>query len=214
MASHVVGYPHIGDLEKVAADLSKSNDHFIDAEWVPDVKLPYAFYKAGREYMEAKASRKSSPGVTYEAVQKAAAALKGSDHRRATNVSARLDAQQKKLNFHLLPTSIIGSFPQTMELRKVRREYKAKKISEDDYVKAIEEEIREFVEFQEELGINVLVHGEPERNDMVEYFGKVPSTEEIADGINKMLAVLETIQVHPDCGLKNKILRSQLVNAK
>lgn len=56
-----------------------------------------------------------------------AAALKGSDHRRATNVSARLDAQQKKLNLPILPTTTIGSFPQTMELRKVRREYKAKK---------------------------------------------------------------------------------------
>ena len=55
------------------------------------------------------------------------AALKGSDHRRATNVSARLDAQQKKLNLPVLPTTTIGSFPQTMELRRVRREYKAKK---------------------------------------------------------------------------------------
>ena len=56
-----------------------------------------------------------------------AAALKGSDHRRATNVSARLDAQQKKLNLPILPTTTIGSFPQTVELRRVRREYKAKK---------------------------------------------------------------------------------------
>lgn len=56
-----------------------------------------------------------------------AAALKGSDHRRATNVSARLDAQQKKLNLPVLPTTTIGSFPQTIELRRVRREYKAKK---------------------------------------------------------------------------------------
>jgi 5-methyltetrahydropteroyltriglutamate--homocysteine methyltransferase len=56
-----------------------------------------------------------------------AVALKGSDHRRATNVSARLDAQQKKLNLPILPTTTIGSFPQTMDLRRVRREYKAKK---------------------------------------------------------------------------------------
>ena len=55
------------------------------------------------------------------------AALKGSDHRRATNVSARLDDQQKKLNLPILPTTTIGSFPQTVELRRVRREYKAKK---------------------------------------------------------------------------------------
>ncbi|CAH9089410.1 unnamed protein product [Cuscuta epithymum] len=118
------------------------------------------------------ASRRSSPRVTNEAVQKAAAALKGSDHRRATNVSARLDAQQKKLNLPILPTTTIGSFPQTVELRRVRREYKAKKISEEEYVKAINEEISKVVKLQEELDIDVLVHGEPERNDMVEYFGE------------------------------------------
>jgi 5-methyltetrahydropteroyltriglutamate--homocysteine methyltransferase len=56
-----------------------------------------------------------------------AAALRGSDHHRATTVSARLDAQQKKLNLPVLPTTTIGSFPQTMDLRRVRREYKAKK---------------------------------------------------------------------------------------
>ncbi|BAU01491.1 hypothetical protein LR48_Vigan10g220400 [Vigna angularis] len=120
----------------------------------------------------AQASRKSSPRVTNEAVQKAAAALKGSDHRRATNVSTRLDAQQKKLNLPILPTTTIGSFPQTVELRKVRREYKAGKISEEEYVNAIKEEIRKVVELQEQLDIDVLVHGEPERNDMVEYFGE------------------------------------------
>ncbi|KAL2534493.1 5-methyltetrahydropteroyltriglutamate--homocysteine methyltransferase 1 [Abeliophyllum distichum] len=128
-----------------------------------------AFFSANAE---AQASRKSSPRVNNDAVQKAAAALKGSDHRRATNVSARLDAQQKKLNLPILPTTTIGSFPQTIELRRVRREYKAKKISEEEYVKAIKEEINKVVKIQEELDIDVLVHGEPERNDMVEYFGE------------------------------------------
>ncbi|CAA2997126.1 5-methyltetrahydropteroyltriglutamate--homocysteine methyltransferase-like [Olea europaea subsp. europaea] len=128
-----------------------------------------AFFSANAE---AQASRKSSPRVTNKAVQKAAAALKGSDHRRATNVSARLDAQQKKLNLPILPTTTIGSFPQTIELRRVRREYKAKKISEEEYVNAIKEEISKVIKIQEELDIDVLVHGEPERNDMVEYFGE------------------------------------------
>ncbi|KAJ6937345.1 5-methyltetrahydropteroyltriglutamate--homocysteine methyltransferase-like [Populus alba x Populus x berolinensis] len=128
-----------------------------------------AFFSANAA---AQASRKSSPRVTNEAVQKAAVALKGSDHRRATNVSARLDAQQKKLNLPILPTTTIGSFPQTMDLRRVRREYKAKKISEQNYVEAIKEEINKVVKIQEELDIDVLVHGEPERNDMVEYFGE------------------------------------------
>ncbi|XP_052175520.1 5-methyltetrahydropteroyltriglutamate--homocysteine methyltransferase-like [Diospyros lotus] len=121
----------------------------------------------------AQASRKSSPRVTNEAVQKAIADLKkGPYPSRPTNVSARLDAQQKKLNLPVLPTTTIGSFPQTIELRRVRREYKAKKISEEDYVKAIKEEISKVVKIQEELDIDVLVHGGPERNDMVEYFGE------------------------------------------
>ncbi|KAG8373986.1 hypothetical protein BUALT_Bualt11G0083600 [Buddleja alternifolia] len=128
-----------------------------------------AFFSANAA---AQASRKCSPRVNNEAVQKAAAALKGSDHRRATNVSARLDAQQKKLNLPILPTTTIGSFPQTIELRRVRREYKAKKISEEEYIKSIKEEIHKVVKLQEELDIDVLVHGEPERNDMVEYFGE------------------------------------------
>ncbi|KAI3696813.1 hypothetical protein L6452_29379 [Arctium lappa] len=120
----------------------------------------------------AHASKKSSPRVTNEAVQKAADGLKDSAHRRATNVSARLDAQQKKLSLPLLPTTTIGSFPQTIDIRRVRREYKAKKITEEDYIKAMKEEISKVVKLQEELDIDVLVHGEPERNDMVEYFGE------------------------------------------
>ncbi|XP_073148773.1 5-methyltetrahydropteroyltriglutamate--homocysteine methyltransferase isoform X2 [Henckelia pumila] len=132
-------------------------------------KKDEAFFSANSA---AQASRKSSPRVNNEAVQKAAAALKGSDHRRATNVSARLDAQQKKLNLPILPTTTIGSFPQTIELRRVRREYKAKKISEEEYISSIKEEINKVVKLQEELDIDVLVHGEPERNDMVEYFGE------------------------------------------
>ncbi|KAK4408370.1 5-methyltetrahydropteroyltriglutamate--homocysteine methyltransferase [Sesamum angolense] len=128
-----------------------------------------AFFSANAA---AQASRKSSPRVTDEAVQKATTAVKGSDHRRATNVSTRLEAQQKKLNLPMLPTTTIGSFPQTLGLRKVRREYKASKISEEEYGKAIKEEIEVVVKLQEELGIDVLVHGEPERNDMVEYFGE------------------------------------------
>ncbi|KAF8007048.1 hypothetical protein BT93_K1143 [Corymbia citriodora subsp. variegata] len=120
----------------------------------------------------AQASRKSSPRVTNEAVQMATAALRGSYHRRATTVSARLDAQQKKLNLPVIPTTVIGSFPQTKELRRVHLEYKDTMISEEEYVKAIKEEINKVVKLQEELDIDVLVHGEPERNDMVEYFGK------------------------------------------
>ncbi|EFJ05611.1 hypothetical protein SELMODRAFT_162950 [Selaginella moellendorffii] len=120
----------------------------------------------------AQASRKTSPRVHNDEVKKAAAALQGSEHRRATPVADRLDEQQKHLKLPILPTTTIGSFPQTADLRRVRRDVKSKKISEEEYVKAIKSEIASVVKLQEELDIDVLVHGEPERNDMVEYFGE------------------------------------------
>ncbi|XP_039161093.1 5-methyltetrahydropteroyltriglutamate--homocysteine methyltransferase-like, partial [Eucalyptus grandis] len=123
-----------------------------------------AFFSANAA---AQASRKSSPRVTNEAVQKAATALRGSDHRRATTVSARFDAQQKKLNL-VMPAATIDSIAK--ELRSPHSQYKAKKISEEEYIKAIKEEIDKVVKLQEELDIDVLVYREPERNDMVEYF--------------------------------------------
>ncbi|KAL3715553.1 hypothetical protein ACJRO7_007308 [Eucalyptus globulus] len=132
-------------------------------------KKDEAFFSANAA---CQASRKSSPRVTNEAVQKAIAALTGYDHHRATTVSARLDAQQKKLNLPVIPTTTIGSFPQSEELRRVHRGYKDKKMSWEEYVKAIEVEIKKVVKLQEELDIDVLVHGEPERNNMVEYFGE------------------------------------------
>jgi 5-methyltetrahydropteroyltriglutamate--homocysteine methyltransferase len=120
----------------------------------------------------AQESRRNSPRVHNKAVKEAAAGLAGSEHRRATPVSTRLEEQQKSLNLPILPTTTIGSFPQTPELRRVRREVKSKKISEEEYDKAIKAEIDNVVKLQEGLDIDVLVHGEPERNDMVEYFGE------------------------------------------
>ncbi|KAK1282872.1 5-methyltetrahydropteroyltriglutamate--homocysteine methyltransferase [Acorus calamus] len=120
----------------------------------------------------AQASRKASPRVNDESVRKMTSALKNSNHRRTTPVTSRPDMQQKRMNLPMLPTTTIGSFPQTIDLRRIRREYKANKISEDEYKKAITEEINKVIKLQEELDINVLVHGEPERNDMVEYFGE------------------------------------------
>ncbi|KAK1259513.1 5-methyltetrahydropteroyltriglutamate--homocysteine methyltransferase [Acorus gramineus] len=120
----------------------------------------------------AQASRKASPRVNDASVRKMTSALKNSNHRRTTPVTSRLDMQQKRMNLPMLPTTTIGSFPQTKDLRRIRREYKANKISDDEYMKAITEEINKVIKLQEELDINVLVHGEPERNDMVEYFGE------------------------------------------
>lgn len=81
--------------------------------------------------------------------------------------------QQENLNLPLLPTTTIGSFPQTKEARSLRNDYKKGLISKKTYEVSIQKAIKECVTFQEEIGLDVLVHGEFERNDMVEYFGEL-----------------------------------------
>ncbi len=85
----------------------------------------------------------------------------------------RIAAQQARLGLPRYPTTTIGSFPQTPEIRALRRDWRAGALGDAAYEKAIREEIERVVRFQEEIGLDVLVHGEPERNDMVEYFGEL-----------------------------------------
>lgn len=84
----------------------------------------------------------------------------------------RITQQQKSLNLPKFPTTTIGSFPQTKEIRIQRNRFTKGEITADDYDKFIEKEIQDVVKIQEELGLDVYVHGEPERNDMVQYFGE------------------------------------------
>ena len=92
---------------------------------------------------------------------------------RGTDREERLDLQIEKIGIPNLPTTTIGSFPQTAETRVLRKQLKSGEIDIDKYVKGIKEIIKETVEIQESLGLDVLVHGEAERNDMVEYFGEL-----------------------------------------
>lgn len=84
----------------------------------------------------------------------------------------RKNVQQKSLNLQFFPTTTIGSFPQTSEVRLWRAKLKKKEISEQEYNGLIRQEIEKAIQWQEEIGLDVLVHGEFERNDMVEYFGE------------------------------------------
>ena len=84
----------------------------------------------------------------------------------------RYASQQEKLNLPLFPTTTIGSFPQTQEIRKARADWKKGNLSDELYQKAMQDEIHRAVDEQEKLGIDVLVHGEAERTDMVEYFAQ------------------------------------------
>lgn len=91
---------------------------------------------------------------------------------RKPSFSERYEKQIKILNLPLFPTTTIGSFPQTSELRKVRADYKAGKISFEEYESFINNEIKQAIKIQEEIGLDVLVHGEFERTDMVEFFAE------------------------------------------
>lgn len=105
-------------------------------------------------------------------VQVAVSALSKDDFIRHPNFEEREKIQKAEFNLPLLPTTTIGSFPQTAEVKSNRSSYKSGKISFDKYTAFNKEKIAKCVALQERIGLDVLVHGEFERNDMVEYFGE------------------------------------------
>jgi 5-methyltetrahydropteroyltriglutamate--homocysteine methyltransferase len=116
--------------------------------------------------------RKTSPRIHDSKVQARMKAITPDMMKRKSSFKDRQKIQHAALNLPLFPTTSIGSFPQTEEIRKARAEFKAGKLDEAGYKKAMQAEIKSVVDFQHEVDIDVLVHGEPERNDMVEYFGE------------------------------------------
>ncbi|KAB7622968.1 5-methyltetrahydropteroyltriglutamate--homocysteine S-methyltransferase [Alkalilimnicola sp. S0819] len=117
-------------------------------------------------------SRRRSPRVHRPAVREAVAAIDADLARRRSPYAVRAARQAERLRLPAFPTTTIGSFPQTAEIRQARRRYKAGELDAADYREAMEAEIARCVREQEALGLDVLVHGEAERNDMVEYFGE------------------------------------------
>ena len=105
-------------------------------------------------------------------VQDAVCALKEEDFIRLPSFDEREKIQKAEFNLPLLPTTTIGSFPQTADVKANRSDYKKGKISYDQYTAFNKEKIAQCIALQEEIGLDVLVHGEFERNDMVEYFGE------------------------------------------
>lgn len=99
-------------------------------------------------------------------------ALKEEDFSRPLPFEKRYELQQVALKLPLLPTTTIGSFPQTTEVRQTRKEWRNGAISNEQYEQFIEKETEKWIRYQEEIGLDVLVHGEFERTDMVEYFGE------------------------------------------
>ena len=107
-----------------------------------------------------------------EAVKKRVAAIQDADYTRLPSFEERERIQKAKLNLPLFPTTTIGSFPQTTDVKKNRTQFKKGEITKEQYIAFNERKIAECIALQEELGLDVIVHGEYERNDMVEYFGE------------------------------------------
>ncbi|MFF4259633.1 5-methyltetrahydropteroyltriglutamate--homocysteine S-methyltransferase [Streptomyces sp. NPDC001663] len=118
------------------------------------------------------ASRAGSPITRAPAVRARSAAVTDADARRSRPYAERAVAQRAHLRLPVLPTTTIGSFPQTAELRTARADLTAGRIDTAGYEERIRAEIGEVIAFQEKIGLDVLVHGEPERNDMVQYFAE------------------------------------------
>jgi 5-methyltetrahydropteroyltriglutamate--homocysteine methyltransferase len=135
--------------------------------------------RSGRDEIEdelaaataALADRRSAPGVFDGGVRVRAAGLSAADRRRS-DYEERAAVQEAELGLPFLPTTTIGSFPQTGDIRRTRARHDRGEITTDEYDELLRAEITSVIDLQEELGLDVLVHGEPERNDMVQYFAE------------------------------------------
>lgn len=145
------------ELKVLAAALDNGRD---------SVKVALAANKAAID------ARRNSPRVNNPAVRSALANLNAALGTRKSAYPLRAPRQAAHLNLPAFPTTTIGSFPQTTEIRNARSQFRAGKLDEAAYKKAMQAEIERSVREQEALGLDVLVHGEAERNDMVEYFGE------------------------------------------
>lgn len=121
---------------------------------------------------EVQAARAASTRIHKPEVQARLAATRAHHAQRQSPFAERIGKQRERLQLPVLPTTTIGSFPQTAAIRLARQSFRQGKLSLADYTEAMHSEIRHAVQVQERLGLDVLVHGEAERNDMVEYFAE------------------------------------------
>lgn len=131
-----------------------------------------AIVPALQENRQIQASRRCSPRIHREDVAQRVASVKDEMVQRHSRFVERRQKQGERLKLPLLPTTLIGSLPQTSEVRTARAAYKSGKMERASYEAFLRKEIEQAIRFQEDGGLDVLVHGEFERNDMVEYFGE------------------------------------------
>lgn len=126
-----------------------------------------------QENHKALQTRKTSQRIHNSQVQNRIKSVTQELAQRNSDYATRAQQQKSALQLPLLPTTTIGSFPQTADIRKIRQEYKSGKITHEIYLQRIKQQIADVIVQQETLDLDVLVHGEAERNDMVEYFGEL-----------------------------------------
>lgn len=126
--------------------------------------------KTNRAALEA---RRTSPRTVNPEVRRRVSSLGEAEGRRSSNYSARQVVQREEFALPIFPTTTIGSYPQTADIRQARTKLAKGEISEEQYRDEMRSEIERVVRFQEEAGLDILVHGEAERNDMVQYFGEM-----------------------------------------
>ncbi|MCZ9294309.1 5-methyltetrahydropteroyltriglutamate--homocysteine S-methyltransferase [Corynebacterium meitnerae] len=167
--------PHTLNAEKnipveVAPWLSFADEKIeeIKALVAGESEAPEAFGRSDR----AARTRAESTRIHNAAVVERVDALPAGQVQRQPEFAERQEAQ-KALGLPLLPTTTIGSFPQTNEIRKARADHRAGELNDEQYNEALKQEVKNVIELQERLGLDVLVHGEPERNDMVQYFAEL-----------------------------------------
>jgi 5-methyltetrahydropteroyltriglutamate--homocysteine methyltransferase len=127
---------------------------------------------AFEENRKALKDREESPRTRNPGVRERLAKVSDKDGRRQSPFGARREAQHQRLGLPLFPTTTIGSFPQTAEIRQARMRLRSGEIDDAKYLDLMHGEIERVIRLQEEIGLDVLVHGEPERNDMVQYFAE------------------------------------------
>ena len=127
---------------------------------------------AFEENRKALKDREESPRTRNPEVRERLAKISDADARRQSAFAARREAQHQRLGLPLFPTTTIGSFPQTTEIRQARMRLRKGEIDDKQYLDLMHGEIERVIRLQEEIGLDVLVHGEPERNDMVQYFAE------------------------------------------
>lgn len=156
---------------------TKYTEHFAFAveklDELADLKnLAGTDYASSALYQKNQALHANRPDCNDDAVKARVAGIKESDFTRLPAFDEREAIQKKEFNLPLFPTTTIGSFPQTRDVRATRSARRKGEITEEEYVAFNRDKIATCVKLQEEIGLDVLVHGEFERNDMVEYFGE------------------------------------------